>query len=93
MTEARTVEDVLSTLRRFDPAAAALIERELKTVLVPKLPPQSPWHCVTDGAVYPGCGHCGPCRLAAPRVFADLHELRRLIEINAAAELNTGGTE
>jgi hypothetical protein len=35
------------------------------------------WHCTTDGVTWPGCGRCGPCRDAAPDVFAEAARLRR----------------
>ena len=38
------------------------------------------WHCTTDHITWPGCGTCGPCRLIAPYLFAEVRELRALLD-------------
>jgi hypothetical protein len=40
------------------------------------------WHCTTttERVTWPGCGSCGPCRQAAPGLFAEVREVRALLD-------------
>jgi hypothetical protein len=51
--------------------AARWLDSRPHIAYVPTAGRQS-WHCVTDGVTYPGCGRCGPCISAAPRMFDEL---------------------